>query len=179
MCSPAPQFNLAPSSHDPSHYWTDAIYIPADGIHVYLSRDIMECMARSDNVLNTSFCPRADQDSINLFTSALTFGPHSPEDAILKPTSSDKALKGRIKALAPLMSEFDMLVTELKAGQRETIKALQEPSIMVVTSGTGDLTAEGKEFVLKEGYVFFAGCDTEIELAAVDGLETHKAYCEA
>jgi mannose-6-phosphate isomerase len=43
------------------------------------------------------------------------------------------------------MSEFDMLVTELKAGQRETIKALQGPRIMVVTSGAGDLKAEGKE----------------------------------
>jgi hypothetical protein len=38
-----------------------------------------------------------------------------------------------------------MLVTELKAGQREIIKALQGSSIMVVTSGAGDLKAEVKE----------------------------------
>lgn len=31
----------------------DSIYIPADGIHAYLSGDIIECMARSNNVLNT------------------------------------------------------------------------------------------------------------------------------
>ena len=29
----------------------DSIYIPADGIHAYLSGDIIECMARSNNVL--------------------------------------------------------------------------------------------------------------------------------
>jgi mannose-6-phosphate isomerase len=31
----------------------EAIYIPADGIHAYLSGDIIECMARSNNVLNS------------------------------------------------------------------------------------------------------------------------------
>ena len=31
----------------------ESIYIPADGIHAYLSGDIIECMARSNNVLNT------------------------------------------------------------------------------------------------------------------------------
>ncbi len=90
----------------------EAIYIPADGINPYLSRDIVENMARSDNVLNTGSCPRAERDSAGLFTSALTFNPHSPEDAVLKPESSDKGLKVNIKVLAPLMSEFDMLVTE-------------------------------------------------------------------
>jgi mannose-6-phosphate isomerase len=54
----------------------------------------VECMARSNNVLNTGFCPRADRDSIELFTSALTFSPHSSEDAILIATNSDKELKG-------------------------------------------------------------------------------------
>lgn len=31
----------------------ESIYIPADGIHAYLAGDIIECMARSNNVLNT------------------------------------------------------------------------------------------------------------------------------
>jgi mannose-6-phosphate isomerase len=31
----------------------DSIYIPADGIHAYLGGDIIECMARSDNVYVT------------------------------------------------------------------------------------------------------------------------------
>merc|ERR1711964_744239 len=66
----------------------DAIYVPADGIHAYLSGDIVECMARSDNVLNTGFCPRADRDSIELFTAALTFSPRSADEETVE------ALKG-------------------------------------------------------------------------------------
>jgi mannose-6-phosphate isomerase len=33
----------------------ESIYVLADGIHAYLSGNIVECMAWSDNVLNTGF----------------------------------------------------------------------------------------------------------------------------
>jgi mannose-6-phosphate isomerase len=86
--------------------------------------DIVECMARSDNVPNTGFCPRADRDSVDLFTAALTLSPRNTEEARQKPKSSDKGLNGHIDVLAPPMSEFDMLVTKLRAGETEKIKAL-------------------------------------------------------
>ena len=136
-------------------------------------------MARSDNVLNTGFCPRADRDSVDLFTAALTYSPRNAEEARLKPKSSDKGLKGHTDVLAPPMSEFDMLVTNLKAGETEKIKALQGPSIMVVTGGDGIMRAEGKEHEVKEGFVFFIGYNTEIEFVAASGLETHIAFAEA
>jgi mannose-6-phosphate isomerase len=136
-------------------------------------------MARSDNVLNTGFCPRADRDSIDLFTTALTFSPKNADEAILKPKKSDKGLKGHTRVLAPPMSEFDMLITELKGEETETIKALQGPSVLIVTEGRGALKAEGKEHEVKEGYVFFIGYNTKIELAAEAGLETHIAFAEA
>ena len=144
-----------------------------------MSGDIVECMARSDNVLNTGFCPRADRDSIDLFTAALSFSPKSADEALLKPKKSDKGLKGHTQVLAPPMSEFDMLVTNLKADETETIKPLQGPAIMIVTGGKGTLKAEGKEREAKEGYVFFIGYNTEVELAAESGLETHIAFAEA
>lgn len=149
------------------------------GIHAYLSGDIVECMARSDNVLNTGFCPRADRDSVDLFTAALTFSPKNADEALLRPKPSDKGTKGHTKALAPPMSEFDMLVTRLGAGESETIKPLQGPGIMVVTGGKGVMKAEGKEHEVKEGYVFFIGYNTQLEFTAESGLETHLAFAEA
>ena len=138
-------------------------------------------MARSDNVLNTGFCPRADRDSIELFTAALTFSPKNADEARLKPQPSKKGKKGKSQVLAPPMSEFDMLVIDLKQkGETEIIEPLQGPAIMIVTGGKGLLTAEGrKEHELKEGYVFFVGYDTELELVAEEGLEVHIAYAEA
>jgi mannose-6-phosphate isomerase len=136
-------------------------------------------MARSDNVLNTGFCPRADRDSIELFTAALSFSPKNADEALLKPKKSDKGLKGHTQVLAPPMSEFDMLVTNLNADETEIIKPLQGPAIIIVTGGKGRLKAEGKEHEVKEGYVFFIGYNTEVELAAESGLETHIAFAEA
>ena len=61
----------------------EAVYVPADGVHDWLSGDTVECMARSDNLINTGFCPRADKDNIDLFTSALKFDSYSAEQSKL------------------------------------------------------------------------------------------------
>lgn len=158
----------------------EAIFVPADGIHAYLSGDIVECMARSDNVINTGFCPRADRDSAELFTAALTFSPRSVDETILKAQKSDKGRQGYTMVLAPPMAEFNMLVTELEEpGQKEIIQALGGPSVLVITGGSGKLRAKGKSWDVKEGYVFFIGFDTEVELEANGELEAHIAFCEA
>ena len=157
----------------------DAIFVPADGIHAYLSGDIIECMARSNNVINTGFCPRADRDSVELFTSALTFSPHSPDEAMLPSKSSKRGRHGRTKEYAPPMSEFSMLVTQLEARQQEVVEPVQGPSIMIVTSGSGTMKVEGKTHDLKEGYVFFIRQGVSVDFESEKGLETYRAYAEA
>lgn len=72
-----------------------------------------------------------------------------------------------------------MLVTSLKAGETETIKALQGPATVIVTGGKGTIKGDGGEYEVKEGYVFFVGYDTQLELVAESELETHIAYAEA
>lgn len=155
----------------------DSIYIPADGIHAYLSGDIIECMARSNNVLNTGFCPRADRNSIDMFTSCLTFTPHSPEECILPPKPFDRSTNGKTQVFAPPLSEFNILATELKDGE-DTIQALGGPSIFIVTSGEGSLKADGKEHKLSEGFIYFVGHGVDMEFKATKGLEIYTAYVE-
>jgi mannose-6-phosphate isomerase len=156
-----------------------SVLIQYSGIHAYLSGNIVECMARSDNVINTGFCPRADRDDVSLFTNALTFSPSSGEDAILKPTSSNKGVYGKTKVLAPPMSEFNMLITQLGPRDKETIKGIDGPSVILVTAGKGTLKAGGEVRGVKEGYIFFLGAGTELNVTSDDGLELHMAYCEA
>ncbi len=97
----------------------DSLFIPADGIHAYLSGDIVECMARSNDVLNTGFCPRADQDNVEVFSSALTFKPQGVESMLLKSKRSEKGREGRTVVYAPPMSEFSMLLTVLQKDETE------------------------------------------------------------
>ena len=64
-------------------------------------------MARSNNVLNTGFCPRAKRDSIELFTEALTFSSHNAKDAMLGATKSSKGRMGKtVKYAPPSMLSF-------------------------------------------------------------------------
>ncbi|KAL8716074.1 MAG: hypothetical protein Q9225_006244 [Loekoesia sp. 1 TL-2023] len=156
----------------------DAIYVPADAPHAYLSGDIVECMARSNNVLNTGFCPRADRDSIELFTAALTFSPHNAEEVKLGTSKTDKSKNGKTSEYAPPMSEFNMLKTRLEEGEKEIVRATAGPSVLFATSGSGKLIADGQTHDIKEGYIFFVGQGVEVAYEASSGLEVYQAYAE-
>ncbi|KAI9707833.1 MAG: hypothetical protein M1820_004438 [Bogoriella megaspora] len=157
----------------------DAIYIPADGIHAYLSGDIIECMARSNNVLNTGFCPRADRNSIDIFTEVLTFTPHNVEECLLPPKEYQKSKTGKSKVYAPPLSEFDVVGTTLESGDKEVLGANDGPGLFVVTKGSATLRAKGKEEEVKEGSVWFVapGVETEFE-AGGEGWQAFRAYAE-
>ena len=155
-----------------------AIYIPADGIHAYLAGDIIECMARSNNVLNTGFCPRADRDSVDLFAKALTFKQHDPNEPLLEPKQSEKSQNGKTMEFKPPISEFNMLVTELPSGEKERIKAIHGPSTLIVTSGNGKMNVGGQEYELCGGSTFFVGHGVEVEYIAGDKLTVYRAYTE-
>jgi mannose-6-phosphate isomerase len=157
----------------------ESIYIPADGIHAYLSGDIIECMARSNNVLNTGFCPRAERDNVDLFTSCLTFTPHSPEECLLKRQEYKRSKNGKTVAFSPPMSEFDALETRLKGGEKEVLGAVKGPSIILATEGGGKLEASGKLVNLTEGQCYFVAQGVELELeAGSDGLLMHSFFVE-
>ncbi|KAK3675102.1 hypothetical protein LTR78_005036 [Recurvomyces mirabilis] len=157
----------------------ESIYIPADGIHAYLSGDIIECMARSDNVLNTGFCPRADRDNVDLFTSCLTFAPHNAEECKLKRETYEKSKNGKTVLFAPPLSEFDALETNLKGGDKEELGAINGPAILLATKGGGTMKARGKTVGLHEGACYFVAQGVELQLeGGKEGLLMHTFFVE-
>ncbi|KAK3314335.1 mannose-6-phosphate isomerase [Apodospora peruviana] len=157
----------------------EAIYIPADGIHAYLSGNIVECMARSNNVLNSGFCPPADRNSIDMFADTLTFGAHSVEDVMLRNQRSGRSKEGRTVVYKPPMSEFDMLKTSLKGGEWDLIAPGEGPGVMIVTQGKGKMRASSdggeKEFELSEGFIFFVAPGVGVKLETEAGMQVHMA----
>ncbi|ROV96101.1 hypothetical protein VSDG_05077 [Cytospora chrysosperma] len=153
----------------------DAIYIPADGIHAYLSGDIVECMARSNNVLNVGFCPAADKNNIDMFANTLTFKSHSREDVVLPRQKSERSKTGKTQVYKPPMSEFDMLMADLKAGESDEVKAGDGPGVMIVTKGSGKMSADGKEFELKEGFIFYVAPGMDVKWETESGLQIFEA----
>jgi mannose-6-phosphate isomerase len=157
----------------------DSVFVPADSIHAYLEGDIVECMARSDNVINTGFCPAADRDNVDLFGEALSFVPHNAHDALLPRKKSDKGMKGMTDVYAPPISEFAVLCTTLGAGEKETHKAILGPSLMIVTKGSGRMNIPGDRVVeLNEGWVFFVGQGVALDFGTDRGIAVYRAYAE-
>lgn len=153
----------------------DAIYIPADGIHAYLSGNIVECMARSNNVLNVGFCPPADRNNVDMFTNTLTFKSHSREDVYLPSQKSERSATGKTSVYKPPMQEFDMLVSGLRAGESDVIKASDGPGVLIVTQGTGKMMTEEKEFELKEGYIYYVAPGVDLKWETESGMQVFMA----
>lgn len=153
----------------------DAIYIPADGIHAYLSGNIVECMARSNNVLNVGFCPPADRNNVDMFANTLTFKSHSTEDVVLPRQKSERSRTGRTEVYKPPMSEFDMIVAGLRAGESDELGASDGPGVLLVTQGTGKMGAEGKEFELKEGFIYYVAPGVDLKWETESGMQVFLA----
>lgn len=157
----------------------EALWIPADGIHAYLSGDIVECMARSNNVLNTGFCPKAERNSVDMFVNALTFQQHDAKKPLLDRSQCGRSSTGKTTEFKPPMSEFNMLVTELKSGETDKIKAVNGPSVAFMTSGQGKMKADGKDFDVQAGYIYFIGQGVEVAYeSSSDDFAIYRAYAE-
>lgn len=153
----------------------EALYIPADGIHAYLSGDIVECMARSNNVLNSGFCPPAERNNIDLFADTLTFRAHSRDDVVLPTSETHKSKTGKTRVYQPPMSEFDMLRAQLAAGEGDEISESDGPGVLIVTNGSGRMAADGKEFELDEGAIYFVAPGVKLRWETDKGMEVYMA----
>ncbi|KAM5341599.1 hypothetical protein ACJ41O_014630 [Fusarium nematophilum] len=156
----------------------EVIYIPAGGIHAYISGDIIECMARSDNVLNTGFCPKADRDNVEEFCSVLSWEPTTKTQTTLQAEDYPRSKEGRTTVFRPPTSEFNLLETDLGAGGREVLSE-GGPGIVLATRGTAMVKANDHEFELSEGHVYFVAQGVRLEiLAGKGGLLMHTACVE-
>jgi len=157
----------------------EAIFLGAGEPHAYVSGDILEVMATSDNVLRAGLTPK-HRDVDNLLASLTwTFGVK--HWVTPTPLSSDSETVTYSKVYDPPVPEFSVVQVELPPGeQREIHRRFNGPSIFIVTQGAGALGAcgEGDKIALKEGSVVFigAGVDVTFTSGSADPLVVYRAY---
>lgn len=154
----------------------EAVFIPADGVHCYLSGDIVECMARSNNMLSGGLCPVADRDSIDLFSDALRIDSSTRVDnlrLVAKP-SNDGAGRHTL-VYEPPVDEFDLIRIDMLAGEEELIWNHKGPTVAIAVSGEGTILGDGKELVVKSGFIFFIAAETRTMLRATGALQMYAA----
>ncbi|KAK1146500.1 Mannose-6-phosphate isomerase [Aspergillus melleus] len=165
----------------------EAMFLKADDIHAYISGDIIECMASSDNVVRAGFTPKFKD--VSTLTDMLTYSYAPIEEQKLEPTDYPYAVlnvpaysSGSSSLLYdPPIEEFSVVKTELKrVGAKATFDGLAGPSIVICTGGTGKITVGHKTEEVKEGYVYFVGATAECIIESTDegDFTTFKAFCD-
>lgn len=166
----------------------EALFLKADDIHAYISGDIVECMAASDNVVRAGFTPKFKD--VDTLVDMLTYDYAPIDEQKMTPveypyaTLNRQAYSSGSEALLydPPIEEFSVVRTVLKeASAKATFDPLDGPSIIICTAGAGKISVGPTVRDIKEGYVFFVGSTAEVQLEAAGSGEefvTFKAFCE-
>lgn len=163
----------------------EAIFLGAGEPHAYVSGDIVETMATSDNVIRAGLTPKL-RDVPNL-VAGLTYTASEPVKHYVQPKAfgvSDPFSGSRSESTLydPPVPEFS--VSRVVAEKGATVKhdALRGPSILIVTKGKGHLHWEGpgneSGETLSEGKVLFIGANTPVTFLAGGNLELYRAFTE-
>ncbi|XXH04064.1 hypothetical protein Hte_010475 [Hypoxylon texense] len=167
----------------------EALFLKADDIHAYVSGDIIECMAASDNVVRAGFTPKFKD--VQTLVDLLTYNYAPIEEQKMTPTEYPYVVLNRTAYSSgseatlydPPIDEFSVIRTVLNGeGSKATFDPIDGPSIVICTGGKGKITVGPKTEEIKEGYVFFVGATAELVLESQGGREdsftTFKAFCE-
>ncbi|PCH42743.1 mannose-6-phosphate isomerase [Wolfiporia cocos MD-104 SS10] len=154
----------------------EAVYIGADEAHAYLEGDIIECMAISDNVLNSAFSPPEEvKQQIPTFVDMLTYTARPVTHWALPAQPYQGSAHKRTTQYDPPLEEFVVMGTALREGaeSRERLEKVNGPTIGIVTRGKvrfGVTEGGAEELVLEEGGVMYVvpGKTVEVELLSAD-----------
>ncbi|TFK66150.1 mannose-6-phosphate isomerase [Pluteus cervinus] len=160
----------------------NAIFLGAGEPHAYVSGDIMECMANSDNVIRAGLTPKL-RDIPNL-VSGLTYISAPPSKHVVYPESF-KGAEGLSTLYDPPIPEFSVVHVQVPHGEEEKHEPVAGPSITVVTGGQGRLHwgsgEDWEELAVSLGDVLFIAADTEVKFSGAEeaNFELYRAFVEA
>lgn len=167
----------------------EALFLVADDIHAYISGDIMECMAASDNVVRAGFTPKFKD--VSTLVDMLTYNFAPIDEQKMSPTEYPYATLNRkgyssgsaVVLYDPPIDEFAVVRTLLRGqGAKATLDPLEGPSIVICTNGKGTISVGPTKKEIQEGYVYFVGstaeCVLESEVGDEEEFTTFKAFCE-
>ncbi|KAF3907698.1 hypothetical protein AA313_de0207591 [Arthrobotrys entomopaga] len=157
------------------------MFLQANEPHAYLSGDIIECMASSDNVVRAGFTPKF-KDVRTLIT-MLTYRSAPVSAQIMKPTPYPfKVFLPETNAECllydPPIEEFAVTRTILKKGGIE-FDGIFGPSIIIFTRGAGFIKGGGggkKVIEIYPGTVVFVGAGLFLQIEGED-VECYRAFC--
>ncbi|KAM0326123.1 hypothetical protein ACHAQA_006716 [Verticillium albo-atrum] len=167
----------------------EAMFLQADDIHAYVSGDIIECMAASDNVVRAGFTPKFKD--VPTLVDMLTYNYAPIDEQKMTPQDYPYATLNRagyssgstVALYDPPIDEFSVVRSVLIGdAAKATFEPLDGPSIIICTSGRGTIAVGPTVEKISEGHVYFVGSTAELVLQSEGAEEeefvTFKAFCE-
>lgn len=157
----------------------EAMFLQALEPHAYISGDIIECMAASDNVIRAGFTPKFI-DVENLVEN-LTYSTNNIEDQKLKPEVFERGSgSAQFNLYDPPIDEFSVLEVTSKVAGKSEMKGVKGPSIVIVSEGSFKMNVKGEDAIIDgfEGGVYFIAPNADIEIANDEPFTMYRAYCE-
>ncbi|XP_006822952.1 mannose-6-phosphate isomerase-like [Saccoglossus kowalevskii] len=156
-----------------------AMYLGPNEPHAYLKGNCIECMACSDNVVRAGLTPK--YKDVPTLCEMLTYEPSAPKDKLFPCVPDPK--DSSVHLYNPTVPDF--AVSRIKIADDKTsytIRAEDNPSILIVISGTAEGTNEtlpdGEKLDLKRGSVFFMAANQEVALQCQPGgMLIFRACC--
>ena len=111
----------------------EALALGANVPHAYVSGNLVECMAASDNVIRAGLTPKPrDTDAL---CASLTYASGPP------PSVERTPLQRHVSRYDPGFAEFEVLQINLPAAADTLLPPLAGPALLLVSSGAGTLAA--------------------------------------
>ncbi|SMN17731.1 similar to Saccharomyces cerevisiae YER003C PMI40 Mannose-6-phosphate isomerase, catalyzes the interconversion of fructose-6-P and mannose-6-P [Maudiozyma saulgeensis] len=157
----------------------EGLFLRAKDPHAYISGDIIECMAASDNVVRAGFTPKF-KDVKNLVEMlTYNYGTVDEQKMVAEkfPRSSGN---GESLLYNPPIEEFAVLETTFKTstGKRH-FEGVDGPSVIIVTKGNGKISTGDVKLDANTGFVFFVAANTPVDLETTDSTFTsYRAFVE-
>jgi len=159
----------------------EGIYLAANEPHAYISGELIECMATSDNVIRAGLTPK--YIDVETLCRSLTYAQGKPEvltgvDLIDNNNSSSSSSSGNgrecsLTLYRPPFKEFEVQKLHMKSnsnsnrnGRRKMVmKENKGPMLMMVQRGeNGTVTSDdGGKLCIKRGDVLFISAGTKLE----------------
>ena len=144
----------------------EAIYLAANEPHAYVSGQLIECMATSDNVIRAGLTPKLRDTAV--LCESLTYNQGPPVmlhgDTVQEYTT----------LYSPPFDEFEVYKVSLPESADTIVPANKGPTLMLVMRGRGNVTATSalkdsaleKETGISKGDIFFIPGGTALDVAA-------------
>ena len=138
----------------------EAIALEANEPHAYLTGELMEVMATSDNVVRAGLTPKLRDADV--LVEMLTYNQGPPE--VMHGTQ----IRDYTYRYSPPMDEFQVERMDIPAGCVATIPAVGGPGMLMVQHGSATSLCGWNVGQVKRGDVFFVPANTEIKLQTND-----------